>query len=103
MQELDRVAEAVYYEINHGWYTPYEWEAVETQNKRHARYMDKVDYGYEDRFSEAHKEIATRYMKRVHGYKRISQEKIRVEKHYSNDRQHACFKVVYNGTTYNLK
>lgn len=48
---------------------------------------------------EVHQEIAVKYMKRKHGYKRVSRNNIYV-RYYPNSHKYS---VVYNGTEYNLK
>ena len=105
MKDLDNFCDKMFYEIESsdgGWYVEDLEEAMEFQRKHYDRYS-KHYQPYEEILSgDKAKEIATKFLKRTCGYKRISWDKIVVRKNLSTDLNHAAYYVIYNGNSYRV-
>lgn len=81
----------------------YAAECIRKQNKRwsvkHPYNEYTVDLGAAN---SKYLDIASKYLKNSCGYKRISYSKLRVIKTMSTDKNHACYKIIYNDTCYRL-
>lgn len=103
MKDLETLEEITYYALSDTYYVDNREEAMGAQQKRYNRYGNKK-YHYEFNLSnEEAVAIASGYLKRSVGYKRVSHDEIHVKRYMSNDMNHSSYGIVYRGTKYNLQ
>lgn len=104
MNDLETVAEYTFYEIKRdAWYTDNLDAALEIEDKRTARWRNhNYHFGCVSTYREddATKTIATKYLKNKAGYKRVSWNKLSVQKMV--DDGVVTFVIIYNGNRFIL-
>lgn len=104
MNDLNVVLELTFYEIKRSvWYTDDLDTALEIEEKRFARYRNhEYHFGCVSTYREddATKAIASKYLKNKKGYKRVSWDKLKVQKMV--DDGVVTFVIIYNGNRFIL-
>lgn len=101
-RDIDIINEYTYYVIDrNNWYVESLEEALELQEKRKKRFYNNLYSPQSKTYTDdAHKDIAARYLRRKHGYKRISRDKISVVK--GNTPTYDKFTIHYNHSVFHI-